>query len=160
MYLKITYWRSLLADGVSVTLDDAEFQQEIRDLISALDDPRAALAQVAQYLQDVTVNAFDTETDPETGRRWEDLSQQRQQQRLRKGRLPNSNKLKDTGNLFNSIIAFFDSRTAGVGTNVSYGSDHQFGRPSRNLPARPFLGASDSDKDNILEIFASFIERQ
>lgn len=39
-----------------------------------------------------------------------------------------------------------------LGTDRVYGDTHQFGDPDRNIPARPFLGLSDQDKAEVLEI--------
>jgi phage gpG-like protein len=59
--------------------------------------------------------------------------------------------LVDTGRLRNSVVAIAASADAVRqrnrltliwGTRVPYARAHQFGNPSRNLPARPFLGVS------------------
>jgi phage gpG-like protein len=59
--------------------------------------------------------------------------------------------LVDTGRLRNSVVAIAasadavrqrDRLTLIWGTRVPYARAHQFGNPSRNLPARPFLGVS------------------
>ena len=38
------------------------------------------------------------------------------------------------------------------GTDRKYGATHQFGDPRRNIPARPFLGLSDDDHREVLDI--------
>ena len=42
-----------------------------------------------------------------------------------------------------------------VGTNIIYAATHQFGDESRGIPARPYLGVSDQDEDDIINTFNS-----
>lgn len=52
--------------------------------------------------------------------------------------------LYDTGRLFTSIQVFSDTSVSRkIGTDVPYAGYHQFG--TENLPARPFIGVSNSD---------------
>ncbi|MEZ5571183.1 MAG: phage virion morphogenesis protein [Halioglobus sp.] len=44
-----------------------------------------------------------------------------------------------------------------LGTNVVYGATHQFGRTKGNIPARPFLGFSDADIDEIEAIAQDYL---
>lgn len=44
------------------------------------------------------------------------------------------------------------------GTDKIYGATHQFGDPDRNIPARPFLGISDDDETEILEIISVWLK--
>lgn len=43
------------------------------------------------------------------------------------------------------------------GTNSIYGATHQFGDPKRGIPARPFLGLSDTDRQDVLEIINEYL---
>jgi phage gpG-like protein len=47
------------------------------------------------------------------------------------------------------------SEAKGVGAEV-----HQFGTRNGRVPARPFLGLSDSDKTTVLDTMARFLEGQ
>ena len=67
--------------------------------------------------------------------------------------------LDATGALINSMTAFADRQTAGWGTNVIYAATHQFGDPDRNIPARPFLGVSDDNAREFLDITEQWIDR-
>lgn len=42
-----------------------------------------------------------------------------------------------------------DAQGLALGTNLVYGATHQFGRSEAGIPARPFLGFSDADLDEI-----------
>lgn len=44
------------------------------------------------------------------------------------------------------------------GTPMIYGATHQFGDPARNIPARPFLGISEGDREGIFDILRDHIE--
>lgn len=43
------------------------------------------------------------------------------------------------------------------GTNLIYGATHQFGDPKRGIPASPFLGLSESDRQDVLEILNEYL---
>ncbi|MCC8998035.1 MAG: phage virion morphogenesis protein [Candidatus Contendobacter sp.] len=40
-----------------------------------------------------------------------------------------------------------------------YGATHQFGNPNLNIPARPFLGLSQSDEQELLDILNDHLNR-
>lgn len=79
--------------------------------------------------------------------------------------------LRDIGLLADSITSRATNDYAEVGTNVVYAKTHQFGArqgqygrtkrgapiPWGNVPARPFLGLSDADRQLIVERVESFI---
>lgn len=46
-----------------------------------------------------------------------------------------------------------------IGSNQEYAATHQFGAPERGIPARPFLGLSEDDKVEILDIMRDHFER-
>jgi len=81
--------------------------------------------------------------------------------------------LLDTGRLRNSITYNADKNSVSVGTNVVYAAIHQFGGETylnmramakdgdqwhkgeahtHRIPARPFLGLSASDRDEVIDI--------
>lgn len=45
-----------------------------------------------------------------------------------------------------------DPHSLYFGTQQEYGAAHQFGREETHLPERPYLGLSEEDKQNVLEI--------
>jgi phage virion morphogenesis protein len=68
--------------------------------------------------------------------------------------------LREKSILINSITHYpVSNDTWVVGTNVEYGLYHQLGVPSRNLPARPFLGFSQNDINQINQIFQRYVEK-
>jgi phage gpG-like protein len=76
--------------------------------------------------------------------------------------------LVDTGRLRNSVVAITasadavrtqDQLTLIWGTRVPYARVHQQGDPSRNLPARPFLGVSPAAYQRLVRELSATIQR-
>jgi len=76
--------------------------------------------------------------------------------------------LVDTGRLRSSVVTIAasadavrtqDSVTLTWGTRVQYARAHQQGDPSRNLPARPFLGVSSRAYRKLVVELTSIIQR-
>ena len=76
--------------------------------------------------------------------------------------------LVDTGRLKQSVVVLAasadavrtrDQLTLVWGTRVPYARQHQQGDPSRNLPARPFLGVSKQAKQRLQAELARIIEQ-
>jgi phage gpG-like protein len=76
--------------------------------------------------------------------------------------------LVDTGRLRNSVVAIAasadavrtqDQLTLIWGTRVPYARVHQQGDPSRNLPARPFLGVSPAAYRRLVRELSATIQR-
>ncbi len=128
-------------------------------------DKSAVMEALAQALRESTVERFRTQTGPD-GRRWPDS---------RRVREIGGSTLTDTANLRNSIRSMAGSSSFAIGTNVKYARTHQFGdqgrviRPKKrkclrfrignqwitakkvtvDIPARPFLGVSNEDMEEI-----------
>lgn len=81
--------------------------------------------------------------------------------------------LQDSGILAGSIAVDHDATNAWVGTNIKYGPTQQFGAkkgafgttkrgapiPWGDIPARPFLAATDEDKQAIAELTEDYVRR-
>lgn len=65
--------------------------------------------------------------------------------------------LVDTGRLMGSIQNVVHSDSVSVGTNVHYGRYHQEG--TRRMPARAFLGLSQSDMDEVKQVIVEYLDR-
>lgn len=129
---------------------------------------------IAVGLKNSTMERFEKEKSP-TGKKWE------------KRKYGNSKKkiLSKTNTLIGSINVKADSKMATAGTNLEYAATHQFGAKNRrikathckllkfkignrwistkevtiNIPARPFLGISEEDKEEIKDVLEHYIER-
>ena len=163
--------------SVSIKVN-TDTNSELDQMVSRLDkmsglNKAGVMNAIAEGLRTSTQERFRTGTDPE-GRRWTPSI------RAEKG---NGNTLDDSGDLKNSIRAKADATGAAVGTNKIYAATHQFGdertirakkgkylkfqvgdrtvyTPSVrvHIPARPFLGISDSDETEIRELLEEVFE--
>lgn len=153
--------------SISVRLDG-----EVDGLLARLKqmsdiDKAGVMNAIAEGLRTSTVERFSSEESPE-GTKWKPSVRAQQ-----KG----GKTLTDSAVLKNSIKAEADSSGAAVGTNLVYAATHQFGadrtiraKNSRylrfqigdrwvsvpsvrvSIPARPFLGISREDEEEIKEI--------
>ena len=72
--------------------------------------------------------------------------------------------MRDTNRLMNSITYNAGSNEVEVGTNVEYAAIHQEGGTAGRgggvrIPARPFLGVSQEDEAEIIDIMNDYIGR-
>lgn len=63
--------------------------------------------------------------------------------------------LEDTGRLVDSIQHLVDGAAVVVGSNMVYAAAHQYGTP--RIPARPYLGLSDRDREEIETLAARYL---
>lgn len=162
--------------SVSVKVDvDGDIDQLISrlDRISGIDKAEMMNA-IAEGLRTSTQERFRTGTAPD-GSSWEPSARASEKKRRKT--------LVKSGSLKNSIRARADATGAAVGTNKIYAATHQFGdeRTIRakngkylkfkvggrfvsvpsvrvNIPARPFLGISRSDEEEIRELLDEVFE--
>jgi phage virion morphogenesis protein len=116
-------------------------------------DLTPALRDAAIYQEASTKKNFIRESDPD-GRKWQDLKPATWL-RKRSGSI-----LREKSILVNSITHYpVGADTWVVGTNIEYGLYHQLGVLSKNLPARPFLGFSQTDIQRINQIFERYLQQ-
>lgn len=70
--------------------------------------------------------------------------------------------LQDTGALRQSFAGFYDADVAGVGaqSNATHGDlsiIHEYGDPSRNIPARPMLPTPDQALEMAMAVYERFV---
>ncbi|MFL1781433.1 Phage virion morphogenesis family protein [Candidatus Hepatincolaceae symbiont of Richtersius coronifer] len=54
--------------------------------------------------------------------------------------------------------AYWKVKRALVGSTDIYGGTHQYGNPKKNIPARPYLGINEDNKQEIEEEIISYLE--
>lgn len=139
-------------------------------------DRRSINAALAEVLRDSTLERFRQGREPE-GRRWKTSIRAANE---------GGRTLIQSAQLRNSIHARSDASGFAIGTNVKYAATHQFGEPGRTIrarrkkalrfqinghwiskkqvriqiPARPFLGLSDEDMQEIKGTIEDFIARE
>lgn len=146
---------------IDVRLDDARLMTTLRRMMAAATQPQTALREIAALGESSTRMRFRTQKGPD-GTAW------------KKGRKKSGRTLTKDGHLSGSISSRATSSEAIWGVNRVYAAIHQFGgviKPRTKkalrfkvagggfvtakqvtIPARPFLGISDDDRDDILHV--------
>ena len=141
---------------IELRLNANETIHSFNDLAAAGADLSPVMRQVAGILADAAEQAFASESDPATDQPWQPLTGVHQERREARGYT--GGLLQMTGQLAASIQSDYGRDYAQVGSNLVYAAIHQHGgtadmRPANAaIPARPFLGASDEDRDEILDV--------
>ncbi len=135
---------------VSMRLEGLEeVEKRLRELRQAGGDMRLLHQDIGEYLQLSARGRFDAQVDPE-GNPWTPLSPRYARRKARKG---GGEEILVLSTFLRDQLAYqADSDGLEFGTNRIYGPTHQFGDPDRNIPARPFLGLSDEDETEILNL--------
>ncbi len=145
----------MVARTASVEIESSALNAALSRLAAALANPAAAMDQIGRYLVASTLRRFEHERAPD-GSPW--LKSARA---LAEG----GQTLTDTGRLRGSIAHTVadGGRAVEVGSSVLYAAIHQFGgRAGRGrrvtLPARPYLGIDERDRDAIARIVSRALE--
>lgn len=142
---------------VSIDYDDREVESFLRRIVEAGARPRGALDEIGVELsQRWGEPRFLSQSGPD-GTPWAPLSAE--YAAWKKAETASDLILVLHGHLMDSIAHQTSERAVRIGTNRVYGATHQFGDPGRNIPARPFIGVSEADKDEIVEILEEHITR-
>ena len=152
----------------SVDIDLGELTAALRALTAKVGAPTLALREIGDVLTASTKRRFAAQTDPD-GHRWAPLSP------VTLARKTNPRILTMHGYLGDGIRSQLldGGKAVAVGTDRVYGAAMQFGMakgyagtnrrgrpiPWGDIPARPFLGLSAQDRDEIREILADYLAR-
>lgn len=123
--------------------------QGLYDKTGDLSEP---LADIGEHLLLSHRDRWDAQESPD-GAAWAPLSEtyQAKKQRHANEILRLNDDLRDTLNYQSEPLALY------FGTPLEYGAAHQFGRDDINLPARPYLGLSDQDSEDVLSIISGYL---
>ncbi|HLD66044.1 MAG TPA: phage virion morphogenesis protein [Pseudomonas sp.] len=153
---------------VELEFDSSKALAAIRQAVSQLADPKPLLLDIGEMLVNSTRDRFSSEQGPD-GQAWAALSP-----RYLATKSPNPGKvLQRRGDLVRQIFPQVEGATLLVGTDRVYGAVHQFGAlqgkfgktkrgapiPWGNIPARPFLGLSDADENELTLIALDHLKR-
>ncbi|AGG89920.1 phage virion morphogenesis protein [Rhodanobacter denitrificans] len=140
---------------IELQLDVGEASAALNDAAAKLspEGSRLLLSDIGEYLLRSTRDRGDHEVDPD-GRRWRALEPSYRRWKAKKR--PGVPILKFDHHMLGDQLSWqLDGDTAVlVGTNAIYGAVHQFGSrdPNRGIPARPWLGISATDADEIVAL--------
>lgn len=132
---------------IHVTAHDEALRAALAKLNRAVLDLRPAFRDIGEQLLIIHRDRFRAQRSPD-GTPWAPLSPA---YRARKA------KNKDLilvlrGHLRDTLRYQVSATALAFGTDRIYGATHQFGDPSRHIPARPFLGLSAADRTTVLGI--------
>lgn len=130
---------------------DLVFDQEKLDRFKAkLGDLKPFFADVGETLLNSTRNRFRTLTAPD-GTPWAPLSPAYAARKPRHKNKP----LTLSGVLRGTLVKQATADSLRIGTPLIYGATHQFGRG--NIPARPFLGMSEADRNDLIDALDEYL---
>lgn len=153
----------------SYQIDDARLHAGLRGLIALGRNTGPVMADIAALGESSTRMRFRTETGPD-GQKWKPSL---------RARITGGRTLTQDGHLSGSISGRHGRDFAEWGVNRIYAAIHQFGGEIRakggslrfrlanggfatvkkvTIPARPFLGISDDDRDDILDVIQTRIQ--
>ncbi|MVA23614.1 phage virion morphogenesis protein [Agrobacterium vitis] len=144
--------------GISykATIDDQDMRAKLAELIGKMNRPAGFYKNVGEHLLNSVKDNFEAEAAPD-GNRWQALSQiTRDLRSLKYGNAPTTI-LRASGDLMNSINMQASDTEVRIGSSLIYAAIHQFGgdagrRKKVTIPARPYLGLSAADEDELLAI--------
>jgi len=159
---------------IRIEIDDREVMDALQRLQRRVGDLTPAMEDIGELLIETTKQRFATSTAPD-GRRWAPNSPatilsylqgksgafgKRDGRLTKKGAKLAANKkplIGETKSLSTQINYRADRASVEIGSLMPYAAIHQFGGQAGRgkkvtIPARPFLGLSESDKRAVLEI--------
>ncbi len=143
--------------NVVVEIEAAEVLAKLQQLEKSTADLGPVLLAIGETLTESTKQRFASGTGPD-GKKWDANSEVTIE---RKGR---DQPLIEEGSLGEQISYAVDGNQLEIGSSLEYAAMQQFGGTKDefphlwgDIPARPFLGISDDDAKEILEIVESQI---
>lgn len=165
---------------ITISVDDRNVLAALNDMIGKVSDISPALQDIGEHLAETTKRRFDTSTAPD-GSKWEPNTQTTILNYLggTKGNYTKAGKLSKKGServmgkkpligesrsLMSTINYLVSGNSVEIGSPMIYSAMQQFGGSKTefpnlwaDIPARPFLGLSDDDRTNILDILAEYL---
>lgn len=142
---------------VNTQIDVTPIQQAFARLQQLGTDTTPMTRGIAAVLASESEDAFATETDPNTGKKWSPLSPRYQEKLTESGR-DGLMLQRSQGGLAMSLMPYYDATSAAIGTNKAYAALHQWGglptmaAAPAVVPARPYMGLSPQGIADIVDI--------
>ena len=141
-----------MATKNGVSLNWGGFDKALGKAAHKLGDTQALMESVGEALRSGTIERFEAEEDPQ-GKKWKPSA------RAMGG---GGKTLDKESHLKDSIDYAATSDKVMVGSNLPYARIHQLGGKTGkghkvDMPARPYLGVSEEDMDEVRETMADFL---
>lgn len=141
-----------MAGKTGVSLNWGGFDKAMGKAAHKLGNTQALMESVGDALVSGTLKRFDDEEDP-TGKKWP---------KSKRAAKEGGKTLTDTALLRRSIDYAATPDKVMVGSNLPYARIHQLGGKTGkghkvNMPARPYLGVSAEDMEDVRETVADFL---
>lgn len=138
---------------LNVTSNSRVIQDTLRKLHIRLVETIPLMTNLGGIIQSSARKRIAITKQSPSGQAWKPLSQRTVSERIAKGRDP-LDILRRTSALINSIqLGEVTANRVTVGSPLEYAGKHQLGDAANRIPARPFLGLDDDDKE-VLELAA------
>jgi phage virion morphogenesis protein len=146
---------------IEFEIDDGDIQKALRKLQQKTGNISPALRKIGENMTESTKKRFETYTGPD-GVMWEANSDVTYDRKADRSGIP----LTDHGTLGNTIhYKLFGNEGLAIGSPMKYAAMMQFGGTKSefpnlwgDIPARPFLGVSDDDAVEILNIIGRHLD--
>lgn len=138
---------------LKVDVDTREIFKAFSALLASTADPTPAYRDIGEMLLRSHEDRFTRQVDPQ-GRPWQPLSEEYKKKKPR-----NKGKILTLYGHLRRLVYQASSSGLEFGTPWLYGATHQFGDPLRGIPARPFLGMTEKDQADSLQILGDHVLR-
>lgn len=141
-----------MATKNGVSLNWGGFDKAMGKAAHKLGDTQALMESVGEALRSGAIERFDAEEDPQ-GKKWKPSA---------RAMAGGGKTLDKESHLKDSIDYAATSDKVMVGSNLPYARIHQLGGKTGkghkvDMPARPYLGVSEEDMDEVRETMADFL---
>lgn len=141
---------------IEIEVQDEEVLSVFERLLARVDDPAPALAQIGEYGVRSTRIRIEDQNAYDPVEIWDSLSPRYRQSKMKQAHHPDDILIL-YGDMVGTLAKQADSEQVAWGSGREYAAAQQLGREDINLPARPFLGLSAIDRDQVLAIMASWL---
>ena len=140
--------------NTTVTFNGQRAQRALANAVRHLDNPLPLFQDIGEYLLRSHDQRWSRAVDAD-GAPWAPLKPATLKRKARTK--PNAGPLVQDEHL-RRLVTQATRSSVSIGTPLVYGATHQFGAPGRGIPARPFLGLSDADRDEIGDLATDFLK--
>lgn len=147
-----------MADTVEIRLDSKAVEKALLQVAQKCENMRPLMKNIAGIMADATEQNFENEGRPD---KWQELAKRTIKQRTKTKHYPGKI-LQVEGRLALSVTTQYDNDSAVIGSNLAYARIHQLGgqagkNKSVEIPARPYLGLTNDEYNEIIDLSNNFI---